>query len=61
MGDGADRSSSPFGGANPRGWVASFNDLGIGPYDLVSLPSFDEAITTAAAAHPRNAGDRSAW
>ena len=45
-----DRSSSPFGGANPRGWVASLNDLGIGPYVLVSLPSFDAAVTTAAAA-----------
>jgi hypothetical protein len=45
-----DRSSSPFGGANPRGWVATLNDLGIGPYVLVSLPSFDEAVTTAAEA-----------
>jgi hypothetical protein len=45
-----DRSFSPFGGANPRGWVATLNDLGVGPYVLVSLPSFDEAIATAAAA-----------
>jgi hypothetical protein len=45
-----DRSSSPFGGANPRGWVASLNELGIGPYVLVSLPSFDDAISTAAKA-----------
>ena len=45
-----DRSSSPFGGANPRGWTAALNDLGIGPYVLVSLPSFDEAVATAAAA-----------
>jgi hypothetical protein len=45
-----DRSSSPFGGANPRGWVASLNDLGVGPYVLVSLPSFDDAISTAARA-----------
>ena len=45
-----DRSSSPFGGANPRGWTASLNDLGIGPYVLVSLPTFDEAVATAAAA-----------
>jgi hypothetical protein len=43
-----DRSSSPFGGANPRGWVATLNELGIGPYVLVSLPTFDEAIRTAA-------------
>lgn len=45
-----DRSFSPFGGANPRGWTAALNDLGIGPYVLVSLPTFDEALTTAAAA-----------
>jgi hypothetical protein len=45
-----DRSFSPFGGANPRGWTASLNALGIGPYQLVSLPTFDDAIATAAAA-----------
>ena len=45
-----DRSFSPFGGANPRGWTASLNDLGIGPYRLVSLPTFDQALTTAAEA-----------
>ena len=45
-----DRSFSPFGGANPRGWVATLNELGIGPYVLVSLPTFEEAIRTAAAA-----------
>jgi hypothetical protein len=45
-----DRSSSPFGGANPRGWTAALNDLGIGPYRLVSLPSYEEALTTAAEA-----------
>jgi hypothetical protein len=45
-----DRSFSPFGGANPRGWTAALNDLGIGPYQLVSLPTFEEAVATAAAA-----------
>jgi hypothetical protein len=45
-----DRSFSPFGGANPTGWVATLNELGIGPYQLVSLPTFDDAVTTAAAA-----------
>ena len=45
-----DRSFSPFGGANPRGWTAALNDLGIGPYKLVSLPTFQEAVDTAAAA-----------
>jgi hypothetical protein len=45
-----DRSFSPFGGANPIGWTATLNELGIGPYQLVSLPTFREAITTAAEA-----------
>ncbi|MGH2474310.1 MAG: hypothetical protein ACRDIL_03525 [Candidatus Limnocylindrales bacterium] len=45
-----DRSSSPFGGANPRGWTATLNDLGLGPYVLVSLPTFDEALVVAAEA-----------
>ena len=45
-----DRSFSPFGGANPRGWTASLNELGIGPYELVSLPTFDEAVERAAEA-----------
>lgn len=45
-----DRSSSPFGGANPRGWTATLNELGIGPYQLVSLPTFDEALLVASEA-----------
>ena len=45
-----DRSFSPFGGANPRGWTQTLNDLGIGPYELVSLPTFDEALSVAAEA-----------
>jgi hypothetical protein len=45
-----DRSSSPFGGANPIGWVATLNELGIGPYRLVSLGTLDEAVATAASA-----------
>lgn len=45
-----DRSDSPFGGANPRGWTAALNDLGIGPYVLVSLPTFEEAVRVAAQA-----------
>jgi hypothetical protein len=44
------RSSSPFGGANPRGWTAALNDLGIGPYELVSIADYDEALRVAAAA-----------
>jgi hypothetical protein len=45
-----DRSFSPFGGANPTGWTAVLNELGIGPYELVSIPTLDEALTTAAEA-----------
>ena len=44
------RSTSPFGGANPRGWTAALNDLGIGPYVLVSLPDLDRALQVAARA-----------
>ena len=44
------RSNSPFGGANPRGWTAALNDLGIGPYVLVSIPDLDEALRVAATA-----------
>jgi hypothetical protein len=45
-----DRSFSPFGGANPRGWTAALNELGVGPYELVSLRTFDEALNLAAEA-----------
>ena len=45
-----DTSFSPFGGANPRGWTAMLNELGIGPYELVSLPTYDEALIVAAEA-----------
>jgi hypothetical protein len=45
-----DRSSSPFGGANPRGWTAALNELGVGPYELVSIPDYDEALRVAARA-----------
>ena len=44
------RSFSPFGGANPRGWTGALNDLGVGPYVLVSIPTFDGALEVAAAA-----------
>jgi hypothetical protein len=45
-----DLSSSPFGGANPRGWTAGLNDLGYGPYKLVSIRKYDEALRVAASA-----------
>jgi hypothetical protein len=45
-----DLSSSPFGGANPRGWTAALNELGVGPYELVSISDYDEALRVAAKA-----------
>ena len=45
-----DNSSSPFGGANPRGWVAVLNAEGVGPYRLVSIPDYGEALRVAATA-----------
>lgn len=45
-----DKSFSPFGGANPRGWTATLNELGIGPYELVSIPTFEGALDVAAEA-----------
>ena len=45
-----DLSSSPFGGANPRGWTAVLNELGYGPYKLVSVPKYKEALRVAASA-----------
>ena len=45
-----DRSSSPYGGANPRGWTAALNELGAGRYALVGIRDYGEAVRTAAAA-----------
>ena len=45
-----DRSFSPFGGANPTGWTAVLNEIGVGPYVLVSIPTLDEALSIAAEA-----------
>jgi hypothetical protein len=45
-----DLSHSPFGGANPRGWTAALNDLGYGPYTLVSVPKYRQALRVAASA-----------
>jgi hypothetical protein len=41
---------SPYNGANPVGWTAMLNELGLGPYRLVSEPDFDTAVKTAARA-----------
>jgi hypothetical protein len=45
-----DRSTNAFNGANPRGWAATLDEIGIGPYELVSIPDYGEALRTAAAA-----------
>jgi hypothetical protein len=45
-----DRSTNAFNGANPRGWAAALDEIGIGPYQLVSIPDYGEALRTAAAA-----------
>jgi hypothetical protein len=41
---------SPYGGANPAGWTAALNDLDLGRYRLVSVPTFDGAVDRAALA-----------
>ena len=43
-----DRSFSPFGGANGRGWTAALNELDIGRTSWYSLPTFEEALNRAA-------------
>jgi hypothetical protein len=43
-------STNSFRGANPRGWTTALNEIGIGPYELVGVPDYAEALRTAAAA-----------
>jgi hypothetical protein len=43
-------SSNAFGGANPLGWTRVLNEIGLGPYELVSIGDYDEALRIAAAA-----------
>jgi hypothetical protein len=43
-------STNSFGGANPWGWATVLNDIGLGPYELMSIPRYDEALRVAAAA-----------
>jgi hypothetical protein len=45
--------TSPYNGANPIGWTAALNDLGLGPYRLVSRPTLEAAVRTAARAMAR--------
>jgi hypothetical protein len=43
-------SSNSFNGANPRGWATALEEIGVGEYELVSVPTLDDALRTAAAA-----------
>ena len=45
-----DRSNNPYRGADPGGWTDLLNELGLGPYELVSVPTYDEALVRAATA-----------
>ncbi|MFF1830817.1 hypothetical protein [Paenarthrobacter sp. NPDC058040] len=44
------RSSNAFNGANPMGWAAVLGEVGMGPYQVVSIPGFEDALRTAARA-----------
>jgi hypothetical protein len=44
------RSSNSFNGANPLGWAQVLNEAGMGPYAVVSVPDYGEALRTAARA-----------
>jgi hypothetical protein len=43
-------SNNPYRGADPGGWSELLNEVGLGPYRLVSVPDYDEALRTAARA-----------
>lgn len=45
-----DKSNNPYRGADPGGWADVLNELGLGPYELVSVPTYDEALRVAARA-----------
>ncbi|TQJ59462.1 hypothetical protein FBY30_1713 [Arthrobacter sp. SLBN-83] len=44
------RSSDSFNGANPFGWAQVLALSGMGPYGVVSVPDYQEALRTAARA-----------
>lgn len=44
------RSSDSFNGANPFGWAAVLTAVGMGPYQVVSIADYDDALQTAARA-----------
>jgi hypothetical protein len=44
------RSSNSFNGANPLGWAKVLTEVGMGPYAVVSIADYEEALQTAARA-----------
>jgi hypothetical protein len=44
------RSSDSFNGANPFGWAEVLTEVGMGPYTVVSIPDYEDALQTAARA-----------
>ncbi|MET3773599.1 hypothetical protein ACJJV6_17130 [Arthrobacter nitrophenolicus] len=44
------RSSNSYNGANPRGWAQVLTEVGMGPYSVVSVPGYQDALRTAARA-----------
>ncbi|MGP0223172.1 hypothetical protein [Paenarthrobacter sp. NCHU4564] len=44
------RSSNSFNGANPLGWAQVQTEVGLGPYEVVSIPDYQDALRTAARA-----------
>jgi hypothetical protein len=47
------RSSNAFNGANPFGWAQVLKEVGVGPYEVVSVADYKEALRTAADALAR--------
>jgi hypothetical protein len=45
-----DRSVNAFGGANPFGWAQVLTEIGLGPYEVVSIPNYRRALRAAASA-----------
>ncbi len=45
-----DRSTNAFGGANPFGWASVLTEIGLGEYEVVSIPNYERALRRAASA-----------
>lgn len=44
------RSTNAYNGANPFGWAETLTEVGLGPYAVVSIPDYADALRTAARA-----------